>query len=132
MDIRELAARAETMKQSGRYNCCQAVAAALLEQTNMTEEELCQLASGFCVGMGNMEATCGALIGAVMVAGLCTKGVGTVRAARNISESFKAKCGGAITCKALKGMETGKVLCPCNECVRNAVLAWGEVFQSDN
>ena len=28
----------------------------------------------------------------------------------------------------LKGIETGKPLCPCPECVRNAVLALGEVF----
>ena len=33
------------------------------------------VAAGFCAGMGNLEATCGALIGAVMVAGLKTEGL---------------------------------------------------------
>ena len=127
MDIRELAARAEAMKQSGRYNCCQAVAAALSEQTNMTEEELCQLASGFCVGMGNMEATCGALNGAVLAAGMKLGGKGTVRFARRLSDSFRERCGAAI-CKELKGVGTGAVLCPCPDCVRNAVLAYEEIM----
>ena len=31
-------------------------------------------------------------------------------------------------CKDLKGVETGKVLCPCAQCVRNAVLAAGEML----
>ncbi len=30
--------------------------------------------------------------------------------------------------KDLKGIETGTMLCPCPECVRNAVLALGEVL----
>ena len=33
-----------------------------------------------------------------------------------------------MVCKDLKGMETGAPLCPCPECVRNAVLALGEVL----
>ena len=37
-----------------------------------------------------------------------------------------AKCGATI-CKDLKGVETGIPRCPCPECVRNAVLALGEV-----
>ena len=35
---------------------------------------------------------------------------------------------GATICKDLKGVETGKVLCPCAQCVRNAVLAAGEML----
>lgn len=36
--------------------------------------------------------------------------------------------GGATICKDLKGIENGAPLCPCPECVRNAVLALGEVL----
>lgn len=40
---------------------------------------------------------------------------------------MEATCGATI-CKDLKGIETGTVLCPCTECVRNAVLAAGEAL----
>ena len=70
---------------------------------------------------------CGALIGAVMAAGSVTDGKGTPRTARSILTSFQEKSGATI-CKDLKGVETGKVLCPCAQCVRNAVLAAGEML----
>jgi len=41
--------------------------------------------------------------------------------------SAYAECGATI-CKDLKGIENGAPLCPCPECVRNAVLALGEVL----
>ena len=53
-----------------------------------------------------------------------------VEAAKNGStmlQSFQEKCGATI-CKGLKGVETGAPLCPCPECVRNAVLTLGEVL----
>ena len=78
-------------------------------------------------GMGGMESTCGALIGAVMVAGVATDGKGTPRISKELLQNFQDKCG-ATLCKDLKGMETGAPLCPCPECVRNAVLALGEVL----
>ena len=70
---------------------------------------------------------CGALVGAVMAEGLLTDGQGTGRYARSTLTGFQDRCG-ATVCKDLKGVETGKVLCPCNECVRNAVLAAGEAL----
>ena len=82
---------------------------------------------GYGAGMGCMQATCGALIGAVMAAGSVTDGKGTPRTARSILASFQEKSGATI-CKDLKGVETGKVLCPCAQCVRNAVLAAGEML----
>ena len=74
-----------------------------------------------------MESTCGALIGAVMVAGAATDGKGTPRISKELLQNFQEKCGATI-CKDLKGVETGAPLCPCPECVRNAVLALGEVL----
>ena len=73
---------------------------------------------------GILGALFGALVGAVMVAGMLTDGQGTGRYAREILLGFRERCGATI-CKDLKGVETGKVLCPCTECVRNAVLAAG-------
>ena len=67
------------------------------------------------------------LIGAVMVAGILTEGRGTPAVARALVRSFEQRCGATI-CKELKGVATGVPLCPCPECVRNAVLALGDVL----
>ena len=99
----------------------------LADETTLTEEQLKQIAAGFCAGMGNLEATCGALIGAVMIAGMKTEGKGTLKIARQIQEAFRERCG-SIKCRELKTVTDGKVLCPCEECVRNAVLIYGEVM----
>ena len=65
--------------------------------------------------------------GAVMTAGVLTEGKGTPRFSREILQKFSEKSGATI-CKELKGAGTGKVLCECPECVRNAVLALGETL----
>ena len=123
MTIEQRAEEAVRYKQS--MNCCQAVLCALADQTGLSQEQLTALGSGFGIGMGNMEATCGALVGAAMAAGLRQKS-STVRTSRQLSERFCADCG-AMLCKDLKGRDTGKVLCACEDCVRNAVLAYGDI-----
>ena len=127
MTIQERADKAVQLKTMGGYNCSQAVTAVLADQTSLTEEQLRQIAAGFCAGMGNLEATCGALIGAGMIAGLKTEGNGTLIKTRQIQETFKDRCG-AIKCKELKTVTDGKPLCSCEDCVRNAVLIYGEVM----
>ncbi|MCR4748974.1 MAG: C-GCAxxG-C-C family protein [Lachnospiraceae bacterium] len=66
MDINERAQKAVELKTMGGYNCSQAVTAVLADQTSLTQEQLKQVSAGFCAGMGNLEATCGAIIGAGM------------------------------------------------------------------
>lgn len=127
MTIQERAQRAVELKTGGGYNCSQAVTAALCDETSLTPEQLKQVAAGFCAGMGNLEATCGALIGAGMIAGLKTEGNGTLMQTKKILENFRDRCG-ATRCRDLKSVVDGKVLCPCEECVRNAVLSYGEVM----
>lgn len=127
MTLQERAEKAVSLKTTGVYNCAQAVAAALADQTGLEESQLTQLSAGFCAGMGTMEATCGALIGAGMAAGLKTGGVGTLRCTRQMITAFREKCG-AVTCRDLKSTVGGAPLCPCETCVRNAVLAYGEVM----
>ena len=118
---------AAELKSHGGYNCCQAVTAALADETDMSRDQLKMISTGFCVGMGGMEATCGALIGAGMIAGLKTEGAQTLRYTKQIAEEFKKSCG-AMRCRDLKGIDTGKVLCPCDDCVRNAVRAYEKVI----
>ncbi len=131
MDKEKLAEIAADLKNNHGYNCAQAVTAALADESGMSEQQLNQIASGFAVGMGNLEATCGSLIGAVMIAGLKTSGVGTVRIARQISDRFR-ELSGAITCKTLKGKDGSGIFCPCDECVRNAVRAYCDVMEAWN
>ena len=126
MDINEAAKIAVEFKQQHECNCCQAVLLALKDQVNMSEEELRRLGAGFGLGLGNMEGTCGALIAAAIIAGF-NKNV-TKAAVRELNERFKSMCG-AITCEDIKGRYTGKILCSCDDCVKNAVIAYGELLE---
>jgi len=127
MTIQEKAETAASYKKNGICNCCQSVTRVFADSVDASEEQLMQMASGFAAGMGCMEATCGSLIGACMIAGLKSKGNGTVKLSRELLAKFRQKSG-AVTCKDLKGAGTGKILCECDDCVRNAVLSLGEVL----
>ena len=127
MNIKERAAQAAAWKAAGQCNCAQAVLKAFEDKLPVDADTLMKLGAGYAAGMGCMESTCGALIGAVMVAGIVTDGKGTPRISKELLQNFQEKCGATI-CKDLKGVETGAPLCPCPECVRNAVLALGEVL----
>lgn len=61
MNKQELAVQ---LKHTG-CNCCQAVLCAFAEESGLSELQLRQIGAGFGAGMGCMEATCGALIGAL-------------------------------------------------------------------
>lgn len=106
-------------------NCCQAVLVAFVDEAGRSEEDLLRLGSGFGSGMGTMEGTCGALVGAIMVSSLLSEKSASMAASRAIMPRFKELCGATI-CRDLKGIDTGKVLCSCENCVRNAVRAAGE------
>ena len=111
-------------------NCCQAVLVAFADEAGRSEEDLLRLGSGFGSGMGTMEGTCGALVGAIMVSSLLSEKGAAMAASRAIMPRFKELCGATI-CRDLKGIDTGKVLCSCENCVRNAVRAAGELLAKD-
>ena len=129
MTTDERAEKAASYKTSGQCNCCQAVTKAFADTVAVDEETLRAIFSGFMAGMGCMEATCGALIGANMIAGLRTAGNGTAKVSRELLAKFKEKSGATI-CRELKGVGTGKVLCECDDCVRNAVRSLEELLPS--
>lgn len=122
-----LAEKAVEYKHNG-CNCAQAVVKAMSEYVDVNIDDVVKMTSGFGVGMGCMEATCGSLIGANMIAGLLKDGKGTMPKSRELLLTFKDMCGGATICKDLKGIETGVVLCPCDDCVRNAVKSLYDVM----
>ena len=111
-------------------NCCQAVLVAFADKLGKGEADLLRLGSGFGSGMATMEGTCGALVGAIMVSSLLSAEGEARNNSRAIMSRFKELCGGATICRDLKGIETGKMLCSCEDCVRNAVLAAGEALKT--
>jgi hypothetical protein len=70
--------------------------------------------------MGNMEGTCGALVGAGMVLGMVNKDKAkSMKQMREIMTKFQER-NGATQCKLLKGVGTKTVLRACPDCVADA------------
>ena len=67
-----------------------------------------------------MEGTCGSLVGAGMALGLVTKDRDLARKRmKKIMEKFRER-NGATQCRQLKGVDTGRVLRECPDCVADA------------
>lgn len=110
------------------YNCCQAVACAFSNEIGIDESILFKACEGFGLGMGCMECTCGAISGAIMIAGLKNSTANlngpkskaaTYQISKELVNRFQEK-NGATICKELKGLETGKVLRSCDGCIEDA------------
>ena len=109
MTLTERAAAAAELKTTGQCNCTQSVVKVFEDKLPVEGDTLRMLAAGYAAGMGCLESTCGALIGAVMVAGIVTDGKGTPRISKELLQNFQEKCGATI-CKDLKGIENGCLL----------------------
>ena len=114
---KELAAE---RKRCGSHNCTQAVLCTYADYAGMSEEQIIHLGNSFAAGMGNMEGTCGALVGAGIVLGMHTHDKAkSVKGMRQMMERFQQR-NGATQCKLLKGVNDGKVLRECPLCVADA------------
>lgn len=123
MDKVELAVE----KHRSGYNCAQAVACAFADELGMDESLLYKMAEGFGGGLGCAKGQCGALSGAVLVAGLLNSDgdtanpggtkKGTGAKSREILTYFKEKAG-AVICYDIKGSGSGVPLTSCSDCVR--------------
>lgn len=132
MTKKELAIAKHDMK----FNCCQAVACAFAEEIGIEEKILFTAGEGFGFGMGCAEGICGALSGAVMLAGFKNSDgklespgtkAGTYQLSKEMLTRFQEKAGSTI-CKELKGLETGTVLCSCPDCICKGVEVVEEVL----
>ena len=103
MTLTERAAAAAELKTTGQCNCTQSVVKVFEDKLPVEGDTLRMLAAGYAAGMGCMESTCGALIGAVMGAGILTEGRGTPAVARALVRSFEQRCGATI-CKGLRAL----------------------------
>ncbi len=118
MESRKEAAVAR--KRSGAYNCAQAVACTYCDLAGLDEETMRQAASAYGLGLGCMEGTCGALTGAALVAGfVCKDRAQAMPLMKGVMMRFRERNGSTI-CKELKGIGSGVVLRPCNDCVADA------------
>ena len=52
---------------SSGFNCAQSVFTSFANETGLTEEQALKITSGFGGGMGRMQYTCGAVVGAYLV-----------------------------------------------------------------
>ena len=110
------------------HNCCQAVLLAYEDILPLDKDALIALGSTFGSGMGGMKGTCGALAGAEMVLGMLGyKGSNMNRYSRELFARFEEKCG-ASACIDIKGVLTGRVLCSCEDCCRNAAAILEEML----
>ena len=112
-------------------NCAQAVVCTYCDKAGIDEQTALNMGNAFAAGMGNMEGTCGALIGAGMVLGLSGKSKAEIiQGMRRIMNNFQER-NGATQCKLLKGIESGKVLRECPDCVADACEFLEEVLDAE-
>ena len=117
-------------------NCAQSVACAFAKEIGVAEEVLFAACEGFGKGMGDTNATCGAVSGAVLLAGLknscgnlekpVSKGA-TYKLSKEIVAKFQEK-NGSVICKELKGVETGCPLRSCDGCIEDAAALAEEIL----
>ncbi|UKK49266.1 C-GCAxxG-C-C family protein [Prevotella sp. E9-3] len=107
-------------KRCNSHNCAQAILHTYADVAGISPEEAMSIAGAFGAGMGNMEGTCGALVGAGLVLGLANKDKAkSMKQMRQIMTQFQQR-NGATQCKLLKGVGTKVVLRECPDCVADA------------
>lgn len=111
------------------YSCSQSVAVACADMVDVPKEILFRAMEGFGAGMGTGDGVCGALSGALLIAGLKNSTgnlespnskASTMKISKAMLTSFRDKSG-ALICRELKGADTGKMICSCSDCIKHGV-----------
>lgn len=109
-------------------NCAQAVLVTYADLLNIDKETLFRISEGFGSGLAGLKRTCGALMGAIMIAGIINSDGNynnhktkkqTYELGQKIISAFEEKHKTSI-CYDLKGFKDGKVILPCNLCIEEA------------
>ena len=128
IDVSERIKIADELHRKG-YSCAQAVAVACADFVDVPKEILFRAAEGFGGGMGTGDGVCGALTGGLLVAGLRNSTgnlsnpkskSSTMKISKAMLTSFRDKSG-ALICRELKGVDTGKMICSCPDCIKHGV-----------
>ena len=81
-------------KRCNSHNCAQDILHTYADVAGISEEAAMNIAGAFGGGMGNMEGTCGALVGAGLVLGLVNKDkVKSMKQMRQIMTRFQDRNG---------------------------------------
>lgn len=121
------------------FNCAQAVALPFCDELGVDKEMVLKGLEGFGAGMGDTNHTCGALSGAVFVAGLCSSCSSLKEGAISKKDTYALCCEmtaaftkecGSDNCRALKGLDSGTPLKSCDECVAAAAKIAEKVVAS--
>lgn len=111
---------ARSRKASGKYNCAQAIVSTYASAVGLEENKAMDLGAAFGIGMGNMEGTCGSLVGAGIIIGIATgERARAMQAMKRMMEAF-AERNCSTKCKDLKGIDSGCPLRQCNDCVADS------------
>ena len=119
---------ADELHRTG-FSCAQSVAVACADLVDVPKETLFKATEGFGAGMGTMDGVCGALTGGLLIAGLKNSTgnlvnpkskASTMKISKAMLTSFHEKCG-ALICRDLKGVDTGKMICSCPDCIKHGV-----------
>lgn len=123
-------------KRNKGYNCAQAVGCAYCDLAGVDEETMFRATEGLGIGCGGFEGTCGAVTGACVLAGFKNSSANmekpdskkeTLRLSKAITKKFYER-NGELTCKVLKGIESGVVIRTCPGCVEDAAEIVEEVL----
>lgn len=115
-------------KKKNGHNCAQAVACTFSDYIDLDYDMIKKITQGFGSGCGTLEGHCGALSGAIAILGLINENNrDTVIESRKIMQKFKDR-NTTVICKALKGVETHKVIRSCEDCVSDAVEFLEEIL----
>jgi C_GCAxxG_C_C family probable redox protein len=116
-------------------NCSQAVLCAYADLFGMDHDTAYRIAEPFGRGIGDRSGICGAISGALMVAGLAFSEGSQVKGNKNETYDIAAKIvsafrekNGAVICRELKGMDDGKPLRSCMGCIEDAAVIIGEIL----
>ena len=119
------------------FNCYQSVACAYCDLVGVDEETMFKAAEAFGLGMGGMEGTCGAIAGAVLLAGFKNSSANlehpdskgqTYKLSAAIVKEFLEK-NGATACRDLKGKDTGVILRTCPGCIEDAAAIAEKILE---
>lgn len=127
-DMDSRISKADELHRRG-FNCAQAVACAYCDLVGVDEREAFRAMEAFGRGMGGMVGTCGAISGAVYLAGLVASDGNveapaskrdTYKLSEQIVSAFQEK-NGVTSCHELKGIDCDHgMLRSCPGCIEDA------------
>ena len=133
--------KAKELHKQG-FNCSQCVAMVFPEISNLDEQTVASLMSGFGGGVGGQGEICGAVSGAVMLEGMRrAPGKGTKMMTysnvKDVSERF-IKENGSLICRELRGKDeyssNGNKINrkPCMQYIEDAIRIYYDYLNEDN